>query len=303
MAVISVTTRLGQSVDVVANAGSGGGNSSAQIEFDVVVSSPLDNESHVLLAPGIPLVGLSPHPALPNLRCRTLTPIKVAPILWKLVARYEGAVNSQNQGGPLDEPPDIKWGTVSYEEEIDVDLDDTPIWTPNYEPYEPKLRLMRRDLILRITRNIPSFDVSQIVPYCDNGGATNSDTPWGQPVGTARINDLQSQEIAWDGGVYHRTYVEVQFRRGRGSIPDSKAFYKRVLQQGFMERISADVGFTDEDYVAHATDGAGRKATRPVLLDDDGFQIFVTPGEIPGAKYQYFRVHDSLPFSVVGVFQ
>ncbi len=261
------------------------------------------------------------------LRCVDVTAERQSPVLFVVTARYDSPVNNANQpnnNDPLSQAPMYEWDTVSEEAEVDQDVNGKPIVMITGEPVDPPLRVTKRDLILRITQNTASFDPSFIVPYTNNGGAVNSDSPLGQPPGTMRVNWIKAQSVPDDDFSYYRVSAEFQFRRGAPRTTDDKAFYRRFRAQGYFVYY-VDPQDTSKKFLWHALNSDGTRVTRPVLhravdgatpatnepgvstnFDQDkaGTRIWPDPsnGSWGTAEWYEFQVHDSLPFSALGFF-
>ena len=126
----------------------------AQRVFDVTVTDPQNDDSAtVQLAEGIPITKLSMHPSRPWLLCVDVQVRRVSPILFEVTANYDSPIGSTSENDdPLLQPPIIEWATVSEECEIDEDVYGVPICTIIGEPFDPPLKVTKKDLLLRITR-------------------------------------------------------------------------------------------------------------------------------------------------------
>lgn len=278
----------------------------AQIVFDVIVNDPAsDDEATAKLSPLLPVEGFSTHPSMQWLRCVSVVANRMSPIHFEVTASYDSPViPGGSNNNPLSQPPEIEWGTAPSDEEIDEDIKGKPICTVVGEPFDPPLRLTRKDLVLRITSNMASFDPSVIVPYTDNGGAVNSDSPLGQPPGTARVNDIRAVSISDPDITYFKVFREIQFRRGNPDkgITDAKAWWRRVRAQGLYANYDLSaLGLPDKVILRVAR--KNQPVTSPVLHDKTTGQVLAfdpTAGQWPTAQWYEFEVHPSKPFSVLG---
>lgn len=277
----------------------------AILVYDVITTSALDDESTVLLAAGLPITRQS-HPTNLYLRCSSRQARKMSPLHWEVTCSYE--MIGKN-GNPLNAPPQIEWTTSTTEEEIDEDIEGRPICTVVGEPFDPPIRSPRSDLVLRVTRNLPTFDPSVIRFYTDT---VNADTILGQPPGTARIKHLSALSVTDDDFVYWRASIEIHFRRGAPRTTDERAWWTRVRAQGFFVKVPLPVGIglPGALVIKRATDDTGAPVTKPVLHysvatgnKQPGERIPVDPNDPwPLAQWYEFQHLESRPFGPLGFF-
>jgi hypothetical protein len=86
----------------------------------------------------------------------------------------------------------------------------------------------------------------------------------------------------------------IQFRLGIRTT-DDKAWYKRVRNEGFYEKITD--AFTSSPILVQATDDNGKAMTRPVLLKSDGTR----ETDPTNAYWLEFPVYRSLPYQALGL--
>ncbi len=119
------------------------------------------------------------------LRCDDLQIQRLTPYLFRTTAGYLG-----KQGNPLDQPPQIYWGSTVTEEEIDVDMDGNPIIMVTGEGFDPPVREPVYDRILRITRNIADYNDNWATLFRN---ATNANQFGSFPPGTALCRSLDAE--------------------------------------------------------------------------------------------------------------
>jgi hypothetical protein len=284
--------------------------------FDATTDDPAhDDETDVLLS-GIPIIGEA-HPLRPWLRCNGRQVNQKSPIWWEVTATYLAAVAGSQS--PMDLAPKIAWRSIASDEEIDQDQDGNPICTCLGEPFEPKVRVTKRDRVLTIRRFLSDFDPNLITSYTD---AVNSDPVLEVPIGTAKINVLDAESVTdQTNGTYWDAQIEIQFRRGAPNTTDAHAWWRRVMAQGYYVRFTLPGGITG---IHRATEGLGQYSARPVphynrvtrgLLESPpgtwidwtfqpGDEILPgqdgNPGRLPFAQWYEFRVFPSMPYSVLG---
>lgn len=262
---------------------------SARRSFTVVSDAPTTDTGYgAKLATGVPRVR-DPHPEDFSLRVVDVNAVRKSPVLWEIDVEY--AAQTAAGRNPLDEPAVIRWSFVTADEPIDADVDGEPIVTVNNERFDPPISAPASDLVLSIVKNVASFDPGQARTYKN---AVNSDTFLGQPAGTARLEGIEAESVTDDDFSYWRLSVEIRFRVGIRGAADSKAWYRRILHQGFIIRDAAG----DAAAKWHrATDGHGNESVVPVLIKSDGTQ----ETDPASAHWLEFEIYNSLPFASLGL--
>lgn len=303
MAIDLITKRLAADIGT-SSRDSQAYNSTAQIQYDVTVTDPVnDDEATVQLDPQIPVVRSS-HPSRPWLRCTSVNVRRVSPVLFEVTANYDSPVNSANNpdANPIDLAPQIEWTTIASEEPIDEDIHGDPIATVLGEQFDPPLTITKRDLLLRITRNVLDFDPGVIVKYTGSGGAVNSDVVLGQPPGCVHVESISARSVTDADLSYYTVTLEVAFRRGAPRTSDDKAWWRRVKAQGFL----AAVLKADGKLSAMPVMKNGAPASVPALhhtATGIPLDVDATTGQYSqDAEWYEFEVYESLPFSALGIF-
>lgn len=258
-----------------------------------VLHDPNEPRVNVFQAPGIPSAGTS-YPGFPFVVVQSASIESLSPILSIVNIRYSGEIGPVGQPGqspsPLFAPPKIDWDDVETEEEVDEDFDGNPIVTKNYEPITG-LRRPIADQTVTIRRNFALFNSYVQARYRQ---AVNSDIFLGWPAGTARIVKFSASNVIDRNLGYWEVTATIQFRYPYKTTPD-KAWYKRILHQGFYERV--DLTGPANTRIVRAVDQDQMPMNKPVMLDADGYRL--AEGATP--HYLEFKVFDSLPFSVLGL--
>lgn len=239
-------------------------------------------------ASGIPKVGW-PHPTNFFLRVIRVNARRLSPILAEVDVDYESLQNPDNPAGnnPLNDPPKVTFDFNDVEIEVDRDADGKAMLTPNKEAYRG-ITSPSSDLVCRIVRNWPSFNVNLARSYKN---CVNSDTFLGEPPGTAWLKGVGGESIGDDNFRYWQVYAEIHFRRAAPGSTDAKAWYKRVLRQGF--RVKDANGKVDR-----AVDELGNFKVNPTILKADGTE------ETDAAAtniWDEFKIFESKPFAALGL--
>ncbi len=316
MSVVSVTRRWSGRQGGEETRNTSTSNQDATIIYDILTDDPSDDESVVMIGPGIPLP-LQAHPSRPWLRVSRRRANQIGPYRWELIVEYESIQGGQGNNSPLDAPPRIRWATLHRDEEIDEDFEGKPICTCLGEPFEPRLRTNKPDLLLIVTRNLADFDPSIIVPYLMDGGAVASDSFLNQPPGTARMHDLESNSQEAEDFIYWSVTAQVRFRRGGKITSDENAFCRRVMAQGFYVRVPLLFTNPVKYIITRAVDESGQPTTKPVphyiretTVTENGQQVVKKPGEQikpsiddpwPTAHFYEIQAFDRLPLATLGI--
>jgi hypothetical protein len=258
----------------------------------------------VLQAPGIPAAGSSYDANFIAVFANAARPQRISPSYWIVTIDYTGEIaftSDQNQDNqvrsPLFAPAVIDWDDVETEEEVDEDFDGNPIVTANGEAVNG-VRRKFADQTATIQKNMISFN-----PYIQGRyrQSVNSDTFLGWPAGTGKMMKLRAKGVASPdvpGGGYYQVTAVIQFRIPYRTTPE-RAWYSRRRHEGFYRRIAIPGGNTTK--VIRATK-AGEPTTKPVLLDENGFQLpDVEPPNFPQAFWRESKLYEPLSYNALGL--
>jgi hypothetical protein len=268
--------------------------------FNAFVNNPADNEGIVKFSSLVP-ADKSPHPYFHGLRCNNVSVQRRGALHFEVSVSYESPPykepdeNGQEQG-PLAQPTQINYFSITSEEAIEDDRTGKPIVTKNGEPIEGLTRPIS-DLGIRLQKNFASFDPATFYLYSD---CVNSDTFLGFPPGTLRIASIQADEQFYtdeEGNeiVYFNIQVEIHARKPY-QVPAAKSWYKRVRHEGYYVKES---GSTNR--AVRAIDKEGMPVSKPVLLDEEGFQLPIPADALSlTANYLLFEVFEQISFASMG---
>lgn len=268
--------------------------------FNAFVNNPADNEGIVKFSPLIP-ADKSPHPYFHGLRCNNVSVQRRGALHFEVAVSYESPPykepdeNGQEQG-PLAQPTQINYFSITSEEAIEDDITGKPIVTKNGEPIEGLTRPIS-DLGIRLQKNFASFDPATFYLYSD---CVNSDTFLGFPPGTLRIASIQADEQFYtdeEGNeiIYFSIQVEIHARKPY-QVPAAKSWYKRVRHEGYYIKES-----NSSNKPVRALDNEGMPVSKPVLLDDEGFQLPIPANALTvTADYLLFEVFEQISFASMG---
>jgi len=265
--------------------------------FTITLDEGTDDDTETVLAGATGINGLpkedDPHPRNPSLRCDDVQVDRVSVLLYEAVCTYKSIPIPQDEtGGPTELPVKITWDTIRSEEEIDEDADGNPLRQDGTE--EPILGVTRQvsDLVGIFEKNIVDFNPVSFYGYIDR---VNSDTFLGFPIGTLRIDHISAVLQKAQGATFWALTVKIQCRKPFKTTVD-KAWYKRIMRQGFYERVPG-VTQSGDPIIVRAGDGAGKSVTSPVPLNANGQRL---PEGSP-AQWKEWRVYDSVAFASMGL--
>jgi hypothetical protein len=251
-----------------------------------------------LQAPGVPRYG-EPWPGDAWLRAVSIDPKPKSLALIEIEVEYErgGSALQQKADNPLYEPAEISWTTSASQEPVDQDLDKKPIVNSAGQPFDQPPSIEVSDPVLRIVRNQATWDQALALRYLSPRRAVNSDTFWGQPPGTARVNNLEASEVRAVSGTYYKCTYEFQFR---GPPPDKptdydKAWQLRILDQGRASKKLLTAA--NEIRLTTLLTAEGLTLSDPIPLDGAG-QPAAPVTDRPQA-WLYFRIYPSRPFAAL----
>lgn len=239
----------------------------------------------------IPARGLE-HPEMGGLYCRTLSVApNGGPTAWTLQPTYSNSQGVNQSDDPTLAPPEILFGGVEENVEIDTDLDGNPVATTVGEPFEPGLIVPRADVSLSYAFNAPATTVN--IPWLlGYANKVNSDAWNGSLPGEALINGTPQARYVYGTDElppYYAISLQILIRKnsGEAGAPPMNAWRRRVLNQGFRV-LDAD------GKLVVAADSKGTPLNKPVLIDALG-KATTTP------YWRWFRVLDAVPFAPLGV--
>lgn len=240
-----------------------------------------------------------PYPNLPTIFAKNFDFQKAGPTYWTATVSWDGEFGP---GGAhiaaTQTPPEVTWSDVETEEEIDETFDGKPITTANGELIEG-VTVKLADQIVNIRRKFNSFSPAATHAYRHS---VNSDEFLGYPAGTARLVRFTAKQVYEEGGGgYWDVDASIQFRYPWRTTPE-RAWYARLIHQGFLVRMAKPGGTPDANgnlpsVIVNGAEGFDDKLTRPVNLDEEGFQL--ADGADP--HWLEFQRYPPLPYNALGL--
>lgn len=258
--------------------------------YQVVHTADTD-PGEIETAAGIPRIGDN-YPGLIYVYCDSIELSPVSPIFTIVSVSYKGEIGpAGDEDSPLNAPPEISWSDTETDEPTDEDINGKPIVNVNGEPIDG-VTMKIADNIVTIKRNFLTFN-----PYVTGlyRHSVSSDSFLGYPPGTARLIRYSAKNTFYnDNQSYWEVTGSIQFRLGIRTT-DDKAWYKRIRNEGFYEKVTDP--FSSQQIIVQATDGNGKPVTKPVLLKADGTRE-TNPDN---AHWLEFQVYRSLPYQGLGL--
>lgn len=287
--------------------------------FQIETDSASDTQAVVQSYHELP-AKFAPHPANPLLTARRIRSSQdtESPLFWRVEVEYSNEVfpvsNSdfQNQTqsiNPLDREAKIRWGFAQYQEAINYDIDNQPIWNTAFDFYEGVTRDQSRPVIT-ITKNMDSVP-PWILKYPD---AINSDdfvidgiqvVKWQAKCQSVQVSEKRRENNV----VYRQVTIEIHLRH---EIEIEEGFASgwtlMLVDEGFRKlepKRNADGSIIQGRYVWANIDVEGHSTTKPVLLDGSTGAVHpdVLAGFQPGVEVEpfflQFDIYQELPFAIL----
>lgn len=217
---------------------------------------------------------------------------RVSPIYWTATVDYEGEIagfdGDGNPKSPIDAPPKIKWSDVESELETDVDYDGNAILNTAGDRIQGIKKLVA-DQTLTVRRNMLTFNPYVQAVYRES---VNSDFFAGWPPGTCKLMKLEADIVFGEDFGYWDVYAMFQFRYPYRTTPD-KAWYSRVLNAGFYEKIETLVGVGR----IRIFDKHGEPVTTPARLGETGKVL----AEDDDSYFIETKLYNPLPYAALGL--
>lgn len=268
--------------------------------FQVITDSVLTGSLAVRTATGIPNLydtytnGLGETDTRALARSINANQDDALPERWMVEVEYSSQHAEQEHAveNPLDEPPQVEWGFVTYQEPATKaydpadDNDDEPtlaVDTSAEEPYDPPPMKDASRLTLNITRNEAAFDHNLASDYQD---AVNKEEFLGFDPGKAKIVSLRARAGNRSGIKFSITTYEIHFR--------DEGWDLKLLDQGYqiIDANNKKVAYRDVN---------GSIPSAPILLDGAGGELAV--GDPPQFRtFRIYRRKDFTPLNLEAVF-
>ena len=249
-----------------------------QTAYQVLVDNPLDDQTVVLTAAGLPKIG-DVFPGAADAYMVGAKATRINPVFWIVDINYKGTP-------AIDANVIVTWGDTSTTEPVDEDINGRAIVNVNNEPVDG-LTMDIADQTCTIQRKFYFIDTFAIYQYRH---ATNSDTFLGWAPGTARLTGYSAKNRFKYGAAQELWDVTATFQfRYPYRVTAAQAWYKRYRNEGMLVKKNG--------VLQRAVDELTQETTKPVLLKTNGEQEY----DPASAVWLTSQVYGSLPFSSLGL--
>lgn len=256
--------------------------------FLVITDNPLTESVEVLAAGGIPAYGavylVGSSSAAAYCLDRKANQQADDPLGWEVVCRYTSNL-PELATSPLSRPPVVSQTMEYLEEPCGEDLDEEPICTSAYEPYDV-VTWKWPVLIFTVKANFEEQEPSvYFFPFVDHYGTEDF---LGFPGPQVLCESITQEDQTEDGFDFkQRTYV-FKVRTDR-----TYPWKTRVLDQGLVTWDAVN----ERQVTAYTRDG--QPATKPLLLDGEGNLLEIWNDATP--VYNEFRLRETADFNTIGL--
>lgn len=252
-------------------------------------------EAEVLAHPDVPALRTQ-WVGQPWLRVVNRNATRLSPLLWEVQVQYQTPPGAGGGGAlsPLLDPPIIEFSSEVTEEDITEDVNGQPILFVTGEEPSPRLKREFHTPLVLVKRNVAWVDPSVIAQY---RMVVNSDMWYGNPPGTCLLRSIKAVNVPDEDFDYWTVDAAIAIRRGAPRTEDSKAWYARVLAQGFLVN---EVDPVDNETIIEGVIATknGQPVSKPVLHDIEYGLIITNNAD---AEWYEFEIYESLPFAALGL--
>lgn len=202
------------------------------------------------------------------------------PYTWTVVASYSSRVNRPDINlieNPLLRPSDISWGTTREMVPMEFDADGTPVRNTAGDLFDPPLEKPRTTAILRIGKNLPTYDARLYVDYENTVNEKPFFTFGKWQVKCEHITGKRQFE---NGILFWRVDFEFHIR-GAQLADDAPGGDARMKEHKYAwSKFVLNRGWRETDTINGGTKPImvyGQPITSPAFLDADGKAINLPP--------------------------
>jgi hypothetical protein len=249
-------------------------------------------------APGLPYWGQRhPNHATLVVIDRNVRPRGEATGLYEVQITY-GPPNlsrrdEDDTGDPTSRPWHTQWAWIACNEAVDTDIAGRPIVNSADEPIDPPPTREILDRLCTMRGTLPDTKATRD-RLDDYNDTVNSNTVFGYPAGRGRMRTSYERMITSDGRQYLEVTVEIVFRlKLAAGTPDYCAWDRRILDQGYREKITSD----GETVYRTIVGDDGQPVREPVPLDGSGGQL----AEGANPVWLYYEEHERRNFGAIGL--
>lgn len=240
-----------------------------RVIFDAIPSDPADALTANDGVTAIPAVG-DYYPGSLTIRCKKVgeaTQDSNSRLVFTIPVEFTDDTESTDfesllVENPIDRPPDIQFGFITYTVPVESDINGEPIRNSAGDEFVPGLEETEHRMTCTISRNLATWDGSSRYDYMDtlNSGAI---TIAGVAVGAkqALIKDISATAQNENGVAFVRETIVIEF---------NDDYTRHVLDQGMYSFDGYEAGVGD---VKERIKLNGEDVTEPQLLDGAGKKL------------------------------
>ena len=191
--------------------------------------------------------------------------------LWTVDCRYVrgGWSVPEQEENPLKQKPIIRYYSVITTEQIDKDINGSPIQNSAGEPFDPPITAEIYTHAIEIVRNERSFSQQKAETYRNS---LNGTVFWGASPGKCWMSRMDGEEIVSGDYEYVKMTYEIQFRKD--------GWARRIVDQGYRVKgvMPSTTSSSGQTATVNLTDKDGLPLAEPHLLDGAGNKLVLAEG-------------------------
>ncbi len=231
------------------------------LKYRVVVTSIYDGPFTIMNSPLCPRLASSYQMGTETDPIATCVELDCSPTEWPLVwivtANYDsGRLVDKTFSHPLNQPPEINWGSNDFMRPLVRDGVGTPVVNSAGTPFDPPLDYNDPRPVVYISRNEATFSTVTAQLYRD---AVNADIFGNTDPGFAKMKQITATKVYDFGFTYYKVVYEIHYKT------DSFAYF--VLDSGFraIDRSQFRDPFTNQ------------VLSNPVTMNGSGWERILPP--------------------------
>lgn len=276
--------------------------------FMVETSTPLDDPGAVRQMPGVPRIydPYTPPSGQQDVAAlvRLVDPEPTdSPTIWKVTVRYSSDVDSLLNANPLLRPAEVSYSAFGVAIPAEWDVEGKPIRNAAGVPFDPPLEKEEMLLVMRVTRNLPTYDALAVLPYLNS---INSKAWQGLKPFSTQCKRLDGTRVFEQGKLFWRWDCEFHIRWLRepanrqritpapagGEPPGAyRSWTAWLLNRGYLCK-----PLTASGKLQPCRNSLLQEVSSPVPLAADGSQLALTENPLYlGFDYLYEKDFNDLP--------
>ena len=199
-------------------------------------------------------------------------------VIYRSATNYDVIVHYTSISDPLTIDPEVSFASATTNEPVDKDILGKPITNSSHELFDPPTTEDYHDIVLRVTRNEPSFNPVLANDYLHS---YSNDLFLGFPPGQARVKVFDGTRARAGQFYYYQVTYEIQFRY--------EGWKKKITDLGFrtikIDDSSNPILLDDKYTYTELKDADGKALTQPRHLNGSG-QLLKSTEDIAYMEYE-----------------